>query len=132
MKLGEMAAQQYKNARAKKEGRSEYDVLMCAASSVLEMVPERKRSPRGWCDLNVAALSMGIEERNAAARKHVRTKDAETKRIYTIVRQKLKKIKMRLKNEWLLEQLQQCNESMLPGGKDHKSGKAMWTLGKKL
>lgn len=37
-----------------------------------------------------------------------------------------------MKNEWLLEQLQQCNESILPGGKDHKSGKAMWALGKKL
>ena len=71
MKLGEMAAKQYKNARAKKEGRSEYDMLMCAVSSVLEMAPERKRSPRGWCDLNVAAFSMGIEERNAAARKCV-------------------------------------------------------------
>jgi hypothetical protein len=49
-----------------------------------------------------------------------------------ISRQKLKKIKTRLKNEWLLQQLQQCNDSILPGGRDRKSAKAMWALGEKL
>jgi hypothetical protein len=132
IKLGGLAAQQHRVECAHEEGRSEYELLMSAVSKVLESAPERKRSPRGWCDLNVAELPKGIEVRNAAARMFVRTRDDETKRVYTIARQKLKKIKTRLKNEWLMEQLKQCNDSILPSGKDRKSGKATWALGKKL
>jgi hypothetical protein len=130
--LGGLAAKQYKVECTQKEGRGEYELLMSAVSKVLESAPERKCSPRGWCDLNVAELSKGTEDRNAAARMFVRTRDDEAKRVYTIARQKLKKIKTSLKNEWLMEQLKQCNDSILPGRKDHKSGKSMWALGKKL
>ena len=121
MKLGTLAAEQYGMQLHDGKDKSEYDMLMGAVETVLANAPERKRAPRGWCDLNVEVLCCGIEMRNTAARNYVKTRTDETKRVYTIARQKLKKIKTRLKNEWLLLQLQQCNDSILPGGWDRKS-----------
>ena len=36
--------------------KSEYDMLVGAVETVLANAPERKRAPRGWCDLNVEVL----------------------------------------------------------------------------
>jgi hypothetical protein len=121
MKLGTLAAEQHGMQLHDGKGKSEHDVLMGAVETVLANALERKRAPRGWCDLNVEVLCCGIEMRNTAARNYVKTRTDKTKRVYTIARQKLKKIKTRLKNEWLLLQLQQCNDSILPGGWDRKS-----------
>jgi hypothetical protein len=78
-----------------------------------------------------AISARSIEEGNVAANAHMQTRTDETKSMYRMARQQLKKTKKDLKNTWLLDQLKQCNDPMLPGGKDKKSGKAMWTLAQK-
>jgi hypothetical protein len=59
-------------------------------------------------------------------------RDLDTHALYKKARQQLKKIKQVAKNQWILHQVREANRSLLPGGKDRKSGAGIWKMAKKL
>ena len=114
------------------EKGSHYDRLMSAVETVTSTLPLKKPKNVGWCEVNSTELMKAIEERNKACKTYASFKTEETKLALTKCRHSLKKLKKQLKNEWLLEQLQECNESVLPGGKDQKNAYAIWKLAEKM
>ena len=115
-----------------KNGGDTHANLMAAVTAVVDELPNKKRTTQGWCDVNMDLLNAEIEERNSAARTYAKTKTAEAKRVLQLARAKLKKLKIVAKNEWMLQQLQECNESVLPGKGDRKNPYALWKMATKL
>ena len=115
-----------------KDGGSRHEHLMAAASAIVDKLPKKTRTIRGWCDTNMELLNAEVEIRNAAARTYATTKTEEARLLLKLVRARLKKLKKMAKNKWMLEQLSECNESVLPGKGDRKNPYALWKLATKL
>jgi hypothetical protein len=115
-----------------REGGSKYEHLMAAVTEIVDKLPNKKRSIRGWCDTNLDLLNAEIETRNAAARNYASTKTEEARLVLKVVRARLKKLKKLAKNKWMMQQLHECNESVLPGKGDRKNPHALWKLATKL
>jgi hypothetical protein len=114
------------------ENGNEYNKLMTAVQSVLQNIPPAKRKKAGWCDTNQHQLQSSIHERDAACLIFAQTKTEEAKVHLHNVRSILKKKKQKAKNDWILQQLGQCNESVLPALGDRKNPYAIWKLATKL
>ena len=105
---------------------------MAAVTEIVDKLPNKKRSIRGWCDTNLDLLNAEIETRNEAARNYASTKTEEARLVLKVVRARLKTLKKLAKNNWMMQQLHECNESVLPGKGDRKNPHALWELATKL
>jgi hypothetical protein len=128
-RIMEMARQHEDRRKTHGDG---FEHLMAAVNAVVETTPVQKREQQGWCDLNFACLNEAVETRNAAARECARTKTEEARLLLKKERDCLKKLKKKAKNEWMLEQLKTCDETVLPGKGDRKNPHALWKLASKL
>ena len=123
-------ARQYEEKR--KEKGDGFEHLMAAVMAVVETIPVQKRDKQGWCDLDFAGLNDAVDARNNAARECAKTKTEEARLRLKKERGCLKKLKKKAKNEWMLEKLKTCNETVLPGKGDRKNPCALWKLASKL
>ena len=117
---------------ATQDNHKEYNSLLQSVVKVIETIPPKKKSPRGWCELNAEDLTTTISARNTAAREHAKTKTEASRLKYKDTRSCVRKAMRSAKNAWLLNMLNACNLSLLPGGKKANDAKAIWTLITKL
>ena len=113
-------------------GENEHGTLLAAVQKVLMEIPFKRRERTGWCDVNETCLNDAIEKRNVAARAYAKTKTEEARLELKRERHTLKKLKRVAKNKWMMEQLKDCNNSVLPGRKDRKNPYALWKLATRL
>ena len=119
----------YKNGNTMND---QHERLLNAVTNTIDMLPNQIKRKAGWCDLNCEILQECVRQRNEAAQQYARDKSSESHIELKRTRQVLKKAKKVAKNKWLLEQLRDCNRSVLPGGKDQKRQGALWSLTTKL
>jgi len=106
---------------------TEYEKLMEAVDKVLASLPNKKREPTGWCDINYKFLGAAVDERNKACREHASTKTQEAKDELTAKRRVLKKMKKRLKtcgcSTWSKKGTTRCYQEKEIGKRQKPCGK---------
>ena len=114
------------------ENTDEHSRLTTAIVNVINELPDKPRKKAGWCDLNFKDIATAVEERNEAAKDYATSKTLLAKDTLKRKRSVLKKIKIQAKNEWILNEIRDSNNSVLPGRGDRKSPASMWSLAHKL
>jgi exonuclease III len=112
-------------------GGGAYPRLEDAVQQVIAELPPRKRPPSGWCDVHNAVLWTGINERNKCSRSNARHRTEPSRRLYKAARQRLKKLKQKAKNEWLLHEIDASHASLLPGGRKRTGVGPVWSFVRK-
>jgi len=111
---------------------SKHTCLMAAVCETIEKLDRRMGRVSGWCDTNEWVLTFAIQARNRASRRYATNKSAENRTWYRETRTRVKIVKRRAKNEWLMDMAQGCNVGLLPGGMRSSNPAAMWAFVLKL
>ena len=111
---------------------NEHNKLLTSVQKVLNTIEPTKKKKAGWCDVNLEGLQETIATRDAACLLFAKTKTDSAKTNLRLARKELKKQKMKAKNRWILRQMRDCNESVLPVRGDRKNPYAIWKLASKI
>jgi hypothetical protein len=106
---------------------------MAAACASIEKLDKRTAGRvSGWCDTNDWVLTFAIQARNRASRRRAKNKSAVDKEWFKETRARVKMVKRRAKNEWLMEMAQGRDVGLLPGGMRSSNPTATWAFVLKL
>ena len=107
---------------------NDYSRLLMAVNDVVESLPTKQRSPRGWCELNESVLKEATTIRNERSRQYAKRQTQENKALYSEARKCVKKLKRTAKNKWLLQEVRASNASLLPGGQNRTGAGTVWNF----
>jgi hypothetical protein len=105
---------------------SDYVNLLRAVETVLASLPRKPKLRAGWCDLNKDLLCGATTDRNVASRRYALDQSLENKLLYKAARKRIKKMKTKAKNDWLWNEIENSNASLLPGGQKRTGFGNVW------
>ena len=111
---------------------AQHTCLMAAVCETIEALDKKETRVSGWCDENEWVLTFAIRARNRASRRYAKDKSAVNHSWYKETRTRVKMVKRRAKNVWLLAMAEGCNLGLLPGGIRNSNPAAIWAFVTKL
>ena len=109
----------------KRHGTTEKDAYTRMKTAVEEVVgnlPPKEKTTAGWCDQNDDELREAVERRNRRGRDHARKQTTHFNMLYRKARKQAQKVRQKVLNDHLLQEVKASNASLLPGGKDRRTG----------
>ena len=111
---------------------TQHTCLMTAVCDTIEALDKKEARVSGWCDENEWVLTFAIQARNRASRRYAKDKSQINHSWYKETRTRVKMVKRRAKNVWLMAMAKECNLGLLPGGIRNSDPTAIWAFVTKL